>query len=120
MEMDALEREVLRLEAQEGSPKPMDDIEQGQRLGLDQNCPNKETPDCGNTSKRRGKREVWAEIESFMALNSEEIYILGEDFNVILELAEKEGGVQVESIAQKDFKSWVCNNNVLDIHLDNG
>ncbi|GLJ43941.1 hypothetical protein SUGI_0915970 [Cryptomeria japonica] len=53
LEMDAQESEVLRLETREGSPNPMDGNKMGQRLGLDQNCPNKVTPDCGNTSKRR-------------------------------------------------------------------
>lgn len=67
-----------------------------------------------------GKREVWAEVESFMTQNTNINYILGGDYNVIVDLAKKYGGIQVESKTQKEFKLWVGNNSLLDVRMING
>lgn len=48
-----------------------------------------------------GKREVWAEVETFMTQNVDKNFILGGDFNGVLDLVEKNGGIQVESATQR-------------------
>ncbi|GLJ27383.1 hypothetical protein SUGI_0537450 [Cryptomeria japonica] len=122
------------------------------KLGLEFNCPDKVTPECGKSANKRdnspavgtagglevlwdprkvsienitnrphwqgcwvkstltllrfflinvygpisniSKRVVWAEIGTYLGQNSDSAFILGGDFNAILDLSKERGGIQ--------------------------
>ena len=66
------------------------------------------------------KKVLWDEISSFINEYSNEIILLGGDFNSILNLVKKVGGLQKISPASIDFKNWVESNYLVDIPTNNG
>lgn len=67
-----------------------------------------------------GKHKVWSEISFMMGLDPSSPVILGGDFNAILNLSEKKGGIRREPQSLKDFREWVAHNNLIDIETSNG
>lgn len=65
------------------------------------------------------KRESWRDIDAFFNNNDFPHTIIGGDFNVILHLSEKKGGIQRELQAHTNFSNWVSRNNLLDIKRGN-
>ncbi|GLJ32356.1 hypothetical protein SUGI_0651160 [Cryptomeria japonica] len=53
------------------------------------------------------KAKLWEEIESFVSLNRNKKLIIGGDFNVILDLADKHGGIRKITREILDFKNFV-------------
>ena len=56
----------------------------------------------------------------FINEHNNETILLGGDFNTILNIEEKFGGLQQISQATKDFKYWIGRNNLTDILVNNG
>lgn len=65
------------------------------------------------------KKLLWDEITLFINNHNKDLILLG-DFNTILNIDEKYGGIQKSSQASKDFKYWCDSNNLIDILLNNG
>ena len=51
---------------------------------------------------------------------SDNLFFLGGDFNTILDINEKVGGIQLLSQASKDFKEWCVMHNLIDTLTNNG
>ncbi|GLJ31650.1 hypothetical protein SUGI_0635860 [Cryptomeria japonica] len=143
MQMDNQEVSV-RMENAESHSLNMEEI--NDRLGLKFDCPNKESPGYGKVGRGRGrkplkelraqdgdavnqkkitdmlygKRDTWREIEEFIAGNDEDTFFLGGDLNVIRAASEKRGGVQIESLAQREFNSWIFNCGLIEVNMKNG
>ena len=66
------------------------------------------------------KRLVWEEIGSFINNFKGNLFVLGGDFNTILNNNEKIGGNQHLSQASKDFKAWCDSHSLIDIPISNG
>ena len=66
------------------------------------------------------KKYLWDEISVFINNHSNELILLGDDFNTILNLDEKYGGIQHTSQATKGFNIWIDLNNLIDISFNNG
>ncbi|GLJ16755.1 hypothetical protein SUGI_0288350 [Cryptomeria japonica] len=66
-----------------------------------------------------GKRETWKEIEEFFIGNDEDSIFIRGDFNVIRAASEKTGGVQIESVAQREFNSCIFNCRLIEVNMTN-
>ena len=54
-----------------------------------------------------GKKIVWDEVSSLFSKYKDNIIALGGDFNTIISLDEKRGGIQHLSRSSLDFKGWI-------------
>lgn len=52
----------------------------------------------------QAKRQVWNEIENFLLSDIDQTYIIGGDFNAILDPKEKWGGNKKMTQTSQDFK----------------
>ena len=66
------------------------------------------------------KKLVWNEIGHFLDNHRNELFLIGGDFNTILDINEKVGGTQVLSQASREFKEWCSLHNLIDIPTNNG
>lgn len=64
------------------------------------------------------KKSVWLEIDQFLTNQTAPHYIIGGDFNTILDQSEKRGGSKIIRQPQKDFMGWINNNYLLEIKTD--
>lgn len=66
------------------------------------------------------KSKVWKEISIGLSNFQNTPIILGGDFNTILNLKEKTGGINKVSQAMKDFNSWYSDLNLTEVPCRNG
>lgn len=67
-----------------------------------------------------GKKIVWAKLSTVISKFKDSPIILGGDFNTILSLNEKVGGIQQLSPSSIEFKLWVDKLSLLEIPSSNG
>lgn len=63
---------------------------------------------------------LWEEINIFIKNHGNESILTGGDFNTIINLDEKFGGIQQSSQASLEFKKWIDINNLINIPINNG
>ena len=66
------------------------------------------------------KKDVWDEISKVISEYKDSPIILGGDFNTILSLDEKVGGIHHMTSSSVDFKLWIDQNRLLEILTNNG
>ena len=54
-----------------------------------------------------GKRDVWDELSPILLSYKDSHIVIGEDFNTIVSLDEKVGGLQHLFLASLEFKEWI-------------
>lgn len=66
------------------------------------------------------KRELWQKLSGRLELSRDEKGIIIGDFNTILNAQENMGGLQRITMVQRNFQSFVDNNQLMDIIPRNG
>ena len=66
------------------------------------------------------KKQVWDELSSLFLKYKEARIVIGGDFNSIISLYEKSGGLAQLSCSSLDFINWIADQGLIDIPIKNG
>ncbi|XP_057818353.1 uncharacterized protein LOC131031290 [Cryptomeria japonica] len=66
------------------------------------------------------KNQVWSEISKILSNDKENVFILGGDFNALLQPSDKMGGVGWNRQSQRDFSSFVIRAGLIEIPFKMG
>ena len=66
------------------------------------------------------KKKVWNEISSFILNFKDNAFLRGGDFNTILDLKEKIGGIHHLSQSSLNFRMWFSKHDMIDVPTSNG
>ncbi|XP_059064893.1 uncharacterized protein LOC131856944 [Cryptomeria japonica] len=70
--------------------------------------------------KTMEKVHVWSVLsEKILLLNNERLVVAG-DFNALLDLDEKKGGLRMSNKVMEDFRDFVAQNHLMDVVPNNG
>ena len=67
-----------------------------------------------------GKKQVWNELSSLFWKYKEARIVIGGDFNSIISLNEKRGGLAQLSRSSLHFLNWIVDQGLIDIPIKNG
>lgn len=65
------------------------------------------------------KRKVYIDISNFMEDFPNQNFIIGGNFNAVMSMSEKWGGITRESHTTMEFKEWVNKNEMMEIKFEN-
>ena len=66
------------------------------------------------------KARLWESITHSLQMQDQQQVVIGGDFNALLDQSEKIGGIIPPSKTLQDFNAFVDNNNLMDVHPNNG
>ncbi|XP_059073739.1 uncharacterized protein LOC131874401 [Cryptomeria japonica] len=71
-------------------------------------------------TKMIDKAKVWKDIsDKIVTLNNDKVIVAG-DFNALLELDDKKGGLRMNTRVMEDFREFVAGNSLFDVKPKNG
>ena len=67
-----------------------------------------------------GKKSIWDELSLVFLNYNDSPIVMGGDFNTILSLDGKVGGMQHLALSSLEFKAWIDKHSLIEISLSNG
>ncbi|XP_059067799.1 uncharacterized protein LOC131858542 [Cryptomeria japonica] len=71
-------------------------------------------------TKTEDKLKVWTELSELSKISDWKKVLVAEDFNALLDIDEKKGGLRMTNRVMQDFREFVSNNNLFDVVPKNG